>query len=791
VPGTSPTLLVLLAHAVLSALLFSVFSVEVFEYPKLLLLRATTAALGVAACWEWVRAGGAERGRAAIASVGRDPLFACAAAFLVSGVVSGLHGVSPRRSWLGAEGRFHGVATAAMYAVLFVAARQVAAQHAARATALLWACAAASAGVVAYGALQALGLDPVAWRSVHQFRDQIRPGSTLGNPTFLGSYLAMTAPLLFLLAQRAQRRGRPAAGALLLAAGLGALALLASTLSRGAALAFAFALAASVALLRRSGERRDARRLATGAAAVLLAAIALAATPLGAPVAGRAWERVARIAEPAGEARVELWRAALAAFRERPLLGAGPDTFQVVYPAHQRGAPPGDPDAAPEHAHNGLLELAAGQGLAGLAVLAAGMACGVRAARRALAQSHGGEERALVVAAIAALVGWAVSVQFLYTVLATGSLAALAAGIVAGRAAPQPAAAPGRAEARRCALWIAGAGAAASALFLANALAAPPSGPSPWLAALLVAACIALVAWLSFRVEAEAPAPLAVPRATRAGAQAAQPASPRPGVAFAAGALAALAATEAVRQLGVEAFRADALLRRGRALLTAERPAEAISYLEEARRRAPARPLAWSELGVALHRAAFAPGASRETARRRLRDARQAHERARDLDPADPLPHANRARALADLARLDPAAAHYEDAAAGFADALRRAPHHPRILEDAAKAALLAGRYDECGALARRTLAADPRNAGALALLAGAAMARGDLEEAERRLRAALDADWRGDDAGRRAAWSNLAIVLERAGREGEARAAADAARAPPLGRETAGGGPP
>ena len=171
-PATSPTLVVLLVHAVLSALLLSVFSVEVFEYPKLLLLWTAALALGVAGAHEWLRGAGRRPG---LRSVLRDPLLWCGVAFVASGVISGLHGMSPRRSLLGAEARFQGVATWLAYAALFVAARRVAAARASAVAALLFASAAASAGAVAYGSLQALGFDPVAWSSLHQFREQLRP----------------------------------------------------------------------------------------------------------------------------------------------------------------------------------------------------------------------------------------------------------------------------------------------------------------------------------------------------------------------------------------------------------------------------------------------------------------------------------------------------------------------------------------------------------------------------------------------------------------------------------------
>jgi O-antigen ligase/tetratricopeptide (TPR) repeat protein len=775
VPGTSPTLAVLLVHVVLSALLLSVFSVEVFEYPKVLLLRTSAVALGLAALFEFVRSERRGGERRAQGSAWRDPLVWCGIAFLASGLASALHGVSPRRSLLGSESRFHGVATWATYFAIFLGARHVTLQRASAGAALLWAAAAASAGVVAYAALQALGLDPLAWGSVHRFQGQIRPASTLGNPTFVGAYTAMTTPIVFALALRAWRSRRRASGAVLVLTALGSLAVLAATLSRGAWLAMAASVGALASLLLRGGDRRGARALAVSCAAVALAGGLLLLTPVGGRVAARGLARLTRMLDPAREPRAEFWQAALGAFRDRPWLGAGPDTFQLVYPAHQSGASWRERlDAAPSHAHNEVLQVAVSQGALGLGVLAIALGFLVRAARRAL-RGGSADESALAAAAIAALVAFGVSVQFGFTVVATGTLAAVAMGLLAGRAAGAPGVAAGCGQAP----WIAGAGLAGSAVLLGNTLATKPSSaPEAWLTALAVGAGIAAVAWASSRVESRSgPRPSAAgvrepARAWRSGARVG------PAGAFVLGGLAAAAAALALERLVAEPFLADALLRRGRALLAAERPADAIPFLAEATRRSPGRELAWIELGVAHHRSAFAPDVSAAAARAQLEEARRAYERARDLEPADPLAHANRARALADLSRLDPEAARYAEAAEGFARALTLAPRQPRILEDASKAALLAHRYDEAEDLARRSLAVYPRHAAAWALAAGAAMGRGELESAEKRLRKALDSDWRGDRTAKAAAWMNLATVLARQGREEEARAASEKARA-------------
>ena len=107
------------------------------------------------------------------------------------------------------------------------------------------------------------------------------------------------------------------------------------------------------------------------------------------PAAARAPRRVAP-PPGAGEAPLEratrtmLWRAALMAWRDHPLLGLGPDNFRRGYNRYL-GLPHPDPRL---HANNFYLETLASLGIAGVAALALVIVGFGRAARRAL-RRHG------------------------------------------------------------------------------------------------------------------------------------------------------------------------------------------------------------------------------------------------------------------------------------------------------------------------------------------------------------------------------------------------------------------
>jgi O-antigen ligase len=174
-----------------------------------------------------------------------------------------------------------------------------------------------------------------------------RADGNLGNANLLGALLAMALPLAADRARTARpglRRGWLALCALL-AAGL-----VVSTSRSGwlGALAGLLVVAACAA----SGRRLLA--VAAGGAVALTAAFALIAfTPLRS------------LNDDTGEARLGIWHDSLAVIADRPVLGWGEDATGLVLGRHQSG------DWAAGHnldrAHSMPLDLAATQGLAGLA----------------------------------------------------------------------------------------------------------------------------------------------------------------------------------------------------------------------------------------------------------------------------------------------------------------------------------------------------------------------------------------------------------------------------------------
>ncbi|TMC01039.1 MAG: hypothetical protein E6J41_33655 [Chloroflexi bacterium] len=226
-----------------------------------------------------------------------------------------------------------------------------------------------------------------------------RVDATFGNPFLLATYLAMLLPLAVWEAMSPESAlGR----ALAVNATVVMAAALVLTFSRGAWLGAAAGLAiAVVPLARRSAA---VRRVALAAAAGTLAVAVATATGAGPPLLATVWSRAASLVAPlqgSGGARVAIWHDTLAMVAARPLAGWGPDTFGLVYPTFRSAGSAGVIDKA----HSDLLQVAATQGLVGVAATLLALVA-------LLAAFWRGTRTPGAVALLGALAAYEVSVQF-------------------------------------------------------------------------------------------------------------------------------------------------------------------------------------------------------------------------------------------------------------------------------------------------------------------------------------------------------------------------------------------
>jgi len=214
----------------------------------------------------------------------------------------------------------------------------------------------------AYAFAQFAGLDPIAWN----MDPQVRPFATLGNPNVLGHLLSIAAGVgagAAIVPSLTPRHWLRVIGVLLAATAIACSAIVAT---RGSFLGIgAVCIATAIVAVRLYGGDGVRPRVALPVAgAALLAAVVLMASPLGT----RALLTLQGGVTTAD--RVAVYRIAASAYRDKPVLGSGPDSFAVVW---RRYLEPGDAQlfetVANDSAHDWVLQAAATTGSVGLVAL--------------------------------------------------------------------------------------------------------------------------------------------------------------------------------------------------------------------------------------------------------------------------------------------------------------------------------------------------------------------------------------------------------------------------------------
>jgi O-antigen ligase/Flp pilus assembly protein TadD len=280
--------------------------------------------------------------------------------------------IDPRTALFGAHHRYLGL-TSILDGVLLAFAIPL---FVARAAELRWIYGGLFGGalvVVGYAALQSLRLDPLAWTG-----DPFT--STLGNRGVYAGYLVVIATAL---GHTAMTSPRPRWVVMLGAASALAAGLAVSSGVRGAILALPTAYLFSIGVAVRGGWRPSPR---FGRIVVAIGALA--------GVVGLSWAfsaaapRLATLLTGGDTSLAErtlVYEAALGMISARPLLGAGPDHFGVLYPLMRPLAAADFTSAvaaAQTSAHSWPLHHAVGTGLLGVAALAILIAASIRGSLR-------------------------------------------------------------------------------------------------------------------------------------------------------------------------------------------------------------------------------------------------------------------------------------------------------------------------------------------------------------------------------------------------------------------------
>jgi len=315
--------------------------------------------------------------------------------FIASALLSTVFAFNRNVAVFGTYSRYDGLLTIVTYALLFWLSVQTLAGPA-DAHALLRVLLASGYLVAAIAIVQSVTASVGQGTLVPAY-------GTLGQQNVLGAFLAMLLPLAFRELVDAKSWSRRVVAINLLIV-LGAAVVL--TLSRSAWLG---TLVAAVVLI--VANRHSIRIGVVAVALGVLGAIVIAGLsfPGGVQIERQIEARAMTVFDPSvWNPRPPIWRASLGLIASRPILGYGPDNFGLVYPPFQ---PENLGRSQVDKAHAESLQVAATQGLVGLAAYLLVLAAFVRAFWR-------GRPKAGAVAIFAGWLAYQVTLQLNFSALA-------------------------------------------------------------------------------------------------------------------------------------------------------------------------------------------------------------------------------------------------------------------------------------------------------------------------------------------------------------------------------------
>jgi len=354
--------LVFLVPLALSNLTFLGFSLpfgsDVYDNLKVTILRIGSLVALLAWSYDILKNGGKLR---------TTPIFWLFGAFLVWATISTCLSVSPITSFLGKYRRYGGLWSYFIYAILFFLVIQYATNES-RVKMLAKSLCLSSGFIAFYGLLQSIGIEPIM-KNATAF-EAGRSFSTYGNPDLLAGFLAFGTFISLGLALAERRTGwRVFYWVITLMNS----AVIITAYSRSIWVGFVFGISAIILFAVRQRTKLEGTDYGfLGATAVATSAYIIKSLTRNDAVTNFASRLSSIFQFNSGSSltRFEIWSAAIAAIKDRPIFGFGPDTFRLIF---RRYAPVEYAQDAgylsvADNVHNHVLQLAAGVGVVGCAL---------------------------------------------------------------------------------------------------------------------------------------------------------------------------------------------------------------------------------------------------------------------------------------------------------------------------------------------------------------------------------------------------------------------------------------
>jgi putative inorganic carbon (HCO3(-)) transporter len=290
-------------------------------------------------------------------------------AFLGWVLLTSFTSISPATAIFGKYRRFEGLLSFMTYAIVYFLTVQLA-DRPSRIRSLARTLMFSSFIVAGYGVLQYLGLDPISWGANLPFEAN-RGFSTFGNPDLLGGFLIFPLAVSMAMAFSERKTGWRI---FYWVTFLITVAAWITAFVRGAWIGGAVALVIlGVALFLARPKLTTVDWSFAGLTGVMAAGLVVKSLTSASGVMNVV-ERLKSIfafGEGSAITRFEIWQAAIAATKAKPLFGFGADTFRLVFPQYKPLAYVKDAGylSVADNVHNYPLQLMAGIGVIGFLLL--------------------------------------------------------------------------------------------------------------------------------------------------------------------------------------------------------------------------------------------------------------------------------------------------------------------------------------------------------------------------------------------------------------------------------------
>ncbi|HZL03888.1 MAG TPA: O-antigen ligase family protein [Coriobacteriia bacterium] len=378
------------------------FTYDQFDIVKVFVMRALVLVGAAAWLWGLLRHGGRVR------VTRTEWLVLAILAWLVLTSVFSIH---PPTAVFGKYRRFEGLLSFMTYMGAFFLTLQLV-DRPARIRSLARTLVVGGVLVSLYGVIQYLGLDPASWGRLPF--EANRAFSTYGNPDLLGGYLIFPLAISLALAfsEREPRFRALFWGAFLIIAFCWLVAFV-----RGAWIGGVVALiAVGVAVARSKTRYTSVDWTFTGLVAAALGLATVRSLSSNNPVMNVAARitSIFKFGEGSANTRFQIWEAAIAAIRERPILGWGADTFRLLFPRFKPEAYTQTAGylSVADNVHNYPLQLASAVGIPGLIMLYGLFIWTLASSAKAVFAKDSGPSRIVVAGFWAAVLGYVAHLLF-------------------------------------------------------------------------------------------------------------------------------------------------------------------------------------------------------------------------------------------------------------------------------------------------------------------------------------------------------------------------------------------